>query len=149
VLFYQKPGCGTNARQIRALEAAGHQVITRSLLTEPWTARKLRGFFGETPVASWFNPAAPRIKSGEVKPAEIDAAGALALMLDDPLLIRRPLIDVGNARCAGFDREPVPSLLDGERDELQGCTRHATLRRTVTLSDAPVPSPGGRHAAPG
>ena len=72
VLFYQKPGCGTNARQIRALEAAGHQVITKSLLTEPWTAPDLLTFFGDTPVASWFNPAAPRVKSGELDPAAID-----------------------------------------------------------------------------
>ncbi|WP_448044897.1 ArsC/Spx/MgsR family protein [Bradyrhizobium liaoningense] len=123
ILFYQKPGCGTNARQIRALEAAGHQVIAKSLLTEPWTAERLLAFFGATPVASWFNPAAPRVKSGDLKPAEIDAAGAIALMLDDPLLIRRPLVDVDGARCAGFDREPIPSLLGGERSDLQGCTR--------------------------
>lgn len=129
VLFYQKPGCGTNARQVRALEAAGHQVIAKSLLTEPWTAQELRGFFGDTPVTSWFNPAAPRIKSGQVKPAAIDAATAIALMLDDPLLIRRPLIDVAGARCAGFDREPVPSLLGGERSDLQGCTRPETRPR--------------------
>jgi nitrogenase-associated protein len=123
ILFYQKPGCGTNARQIRALEAAGHQVIAENLLTEPWTAERLLAFFGATPVVSWFNTAAPRIKSGEVKPTEINAAGAIALMLGDPLLMRRPLIEVDGARCAGFDREPVPSLLGGERSDLQGCTR--------------------------
>ncbi len=129
VLFYQKPGCGTNARQIRALEAAGHQVIAKSLLTEPWTAQELRAFFGETPVTSWFNPAAPRIKSGEVKPDEIDAASAIVLMLDDPLLIRRPLIKVGDARCAGFDREPILSLLGAERSDLSGCTRRDAMPR--------------------
>ncbi|RTL48711.1 MAG: arsenate reductase family protein [Bradyrhizobiaceae bacterium] len=129
ILFYQKPGCGTNARQIRALEAAGHQVIAKNLLMECWTAQRLLGFFGTTPVASWFNPAAPRIKSGEVRPAEIDAANAIALMLDDPLLIRRPLIDVDGARCAGFDREPVPTLLGCDRGDLQGCSRQETMPR--------------------
>lgn len=128
ILFYQKPGCGTNARQIHALEAAGHQVIAKSLLAEPWTAERLLAFFGATPTASWFNPAAPRIKSGEVKQAEIDAADAIALMLDDPLLIRRPLIEADGARCAGFDREPVPSLL-GERSDLQDCTRPEGMPR--------------------
>lgn len=40
-------------------------------------------------------------------------------MLDNPLLIRRPLIDVGEARCAGLDREPVLALLGPEmQDEL-------------------------------
>ena len=129
IVFYQKPGCGTNARQIRALEAAGHRVIAKSLLAEPWSAEELRGFFGETPIASWFNPASPRIKSGAVKPVEIDAASAIALMLDDPLLIRRPLIEIDGARCTGFDREPVPSLLDGARNDLQGCTRPEAMPR--------------------
>lgn len=124
VLFYQKPGCGTNARQIRALEAAGHDVIARSLLSEPWKPLDLLTFFGDMPVASWFNPAATRVKSGEINPVGIDAAAALALILDDPLLIRRPLIQANGTRCAGFDREPVLSLLgSGTRGDLQGCTR--------------------------
>jgi len=94
------------------LETAGHTVIAKNLLAEPWTAERLRGFFGITPVASWFNPAAPRIKSGEIDPGSTEAAAAIALMLDDPLLIRRPLVDVDGERCAGFDREPLRSLLD-------------------------------------
>ena len=57
VIFYQKPGCGTNGRQRAQLETVGHEVEARNLLSEPWTADRLRGFFGETPVASWFNPA--------------------------------------------------------------------------------------------
>jgi nitrogenase-associated protein len=125
VHFYQKPGCRTNARQMRALEVAGHSVIAKNLLTEPWTAEALRRFFGDRPVASWFNPASPRIKSGEIDPATSDAATALALMLADPLLIRRPLIEVDGSRCAGFDQEPVLSLL-GPRDDLDGCSRETT-----------------------
>ena len=130
VLFYQKPGCGTNARQIRALEAAGHQVIAKNLLAEPWTAPELLTFFGDTPVASWFNPAAPRVKAGEVDPMESEPTSAVALMLDDPLLIRRPLIEANGARCAGFDREPVLSLLGRDsRGDLQGCTRPEAMPR--------------------
>jgi nitrogenase-associated protein len=125
VIFYEKPGCGTNARQKRLLEAAGHTVVAKNLLSEPWTAGRLRGFFAETPVASWFNPAAPRVKSGAVDPEAIDASGALALMLSEPLLIRRPLIESGEQRCAGFDREPVIGLLGDSQGQgnLEGCSR--------------------------
>ena len=124
IVFYQKPGCKTNARQKQMLEAAGHAVTAKSLLTELWTAERLRGFFGSTPVTSWFNPAAPRIKSGEIDPAMIDAAAALASMLDDPLLIRRPLVEAQGQRCAGFDREPVTSLLGAAADpEAENCSR--------------------------
>jgi nitrogenase-associated protein len=124
VIFYEKPGCGTNARQKRQLEAAGHVVDARSLLTEAWTADRLRGFFADTPVTAWFNPAAPRVKSGEVNPESIDAEGALRLMLSEPLLIRRPLVEAGEQRCAGFDREPVTSLLGGDLSKpIEGCSR--------------------------
>jgi nitrogenase-associated protein len=130
VVFYQKPGCATNARQIRALEAAGHSVSAKDLLKAPWTAEELRSFFGETPVTSWFNRAAPRIKSGEINPETCDAASALALMLVDPLLIRRPLVEANGARCAGFDRDPVLSLLgQHEQHGLEGCSREGTGTR--------------------
>jgi hypothetical protein len=111
VTFFQKPGCKTNTRQRQMLEAAGHTVIARNLLTEPWTDERLRGFFGDQPVSAWFNPAAPRVKSGEIDPTTADAATALDLLLQEPLLIRRPLIEWDGRRFAGFDHAPVTSLL--------------------------------------
>ena len=127
VLFYQKPGCATNARQIRALEAAGHSVIAKDLLTEPWTDRGAAQLLRRDARVLLVQPAAPRIKSGEVEPDSSDADGALALMLADPLLIRRPLVEANGTRCAGFDREPVLSLL-GQRSpqNLHGCSREGT-----------------------
>jgi nitrogenase-associated protein len=139
VIFYQKPGCGTNGRQRAQLEALGHVIEARNLLSEPWSADRLLQFFGETPVASWFNPASPRVKSGEIVPARYAPDGALALMLADPLLIRRPLVETGEARCAGFDREPVVSLLAGvDLAGLQGCS-HEKLGNAAGYCSAPVP----------
>jgi nitrogenase-associated protein len=124
VVFYQKPGCRTNARQKAALEAAGHTVLAKDLLTEPWTAERLLGFFTGTPVASWFNPAAPRVKSGEVDPTTMDIVAALAQMLRDPLLIRRPLVEADGDKCAGFDRAPVTALLAHATDRSdEACSR--------------------------
>ena len=111
IVFYEKPGCTTNARQKRMLEAAGHAVIARNLLTEAWTAERLTGFFGDTPVPRWFNPAAPAVKSGAVDPALTDRRTALALMLADPLLIRRPLLEAEGKRYVGFDPEQLASWL--------------------------------------
>ena len=115
VTFYEKPGCGTNARQKRMLEAAGHEVVAKNLLTEAWTAERLRNFFGAMPVASWFNTAAPRVKSGKIDPMNMAAPAALALMVAEPLLIRRPLLEVEAQRCAGFEDALVTLLLgDGK-----------------------------------
>ncbi|HIK43796.1 MAG TPA: hypothetical protein IGR64_02800 [Leptolyngbyaceae cyanobacterium M65_K2018_010] len=103
VLFYEKPGCINNTRQKALLKAAGHRVIARNLLLEPWTRDRLRPFFGDLPVAQWFNTTAPAITTGLVVPHQLDADIALELMLLDPLLIRRPLIKVGQQYHVGFD----------------------------------------------
>lgn len=123
VVFYEKPGCGTNARQRQMLAAAGHELEVRSLLSEPWTSERLRAFFGPTPVASWFNPASPKVKAGAVDPAALGAAEAIALMLADPLLIRRPLVEADGMRCAGFDRAPVTDLLAAGAALPEACSR--------------------------
>jgi nitrogenase-associated protein len=140
VTFYEKPGCGTNRKQKAMLAAAGHALDERNLLAEPWTSARLLGFFGDTPVASWFNPAAPRVKSGEVDPMALGPDEAIALMLAEPLLIRRPLIEAEGRRCAGFDKEPVLSLLGQTEglDAAQGCSRPA---------GPPCPSPSEKALA--
>jgi len=103
VLFWEKPGCVNNTRQKKLLREAGHEVVERNLLAEPWDAARLRRFFGSLPVAAWFNGAAPAIKQGLVLPDTLVENQALALMLADPLLIRRPLMQVGERCEAGFD----------------------------------------------
>ena len=137
IIFYQKPGCATNARQIQALKSAGHDVVVQDILKEPWHADELRSFFRNMPVGSWFNRAAPRVKSGEANLDSIDAASALALMVSDPLLIRRPLIDLDGIRCAGLDREPALSLLGHQTQEhLQGCLHQATRTRCPKMGSS-------------
>ncbi len=128
VLFWEKPGCAGNARQKAVLLASGHEVSARDLRAESWTALRLRAFFGGRPVTDWFNRNSPRVRSGEVRPEALDEAAALSLMLADPLLIRRPLLQVG-ARCeAGFDLALVSAWI-GLREAGpavdETCQRHA------------------------
>jgi nitrogenase-associated protein len=111
VTFYEKPGCGNNTKQKVWLAASGHTVLAKNLLTEKWTEERLRAFFGDLPVAQWFNPAAPRVKSGEVDPTVFDAQTALALMLAEPLLIRRPLLEVDGVLRVGFDAKAVDAWI--------------------------------------
>ena len=130
VIFYEKPGCINNTKQKALLSTAGHQVDARNLLTTLWTGETLRQFFGSRPIVEWFNYSAPRIKSGEVVPAQLDESQALALMIADPLLIRRPLIQVENRCEVGFDREKIDSwiglaLTKNDQEDLENCPRMA------------------------
>jgi nitrogenase-associated protein len=111
VIFYEKPGCANNKRQKRLLTEAGHTVIAKNLLTERWQADQLRLFFADLPVREWFNYSAPAIKYGEIEPDIFNAQQALEVMFVDPLLIRRPLIQVGEERKAGFDQEQINEWL--------------------------------------
>lgn len=126
VTFFEKPGCINNTRQKALLQSAGHHVIACNLLTELWTAEALRPFFGDLPVSEWFNRAAPRVKEGEVVPEALGEAEALELMLADPLLIRRPLMLVGEERMTGFDSEKVDAwigLTELPGSEIETCPR--------------------------
>jgi nitrogenase-associated protein len=111
IIFYEKPGCTNNTKQKVLLAAAGHTVWAKNLLTEAWTRERLLAFFGSRPVALWFNRAAPRIKSCEIDPEKMDAENAISMMLADPLLIRRPLIEADGRYEVGFEHEVIDAWL--------------------------------------
>lgn len=138
ITFYEKPGCANNTKQKRLLMAAGHSLIVYNLLDTRWEGPELRAFFGDRPVAEWFNRAAPRIKSGKIIPEALNADQALELMLADPLLIRRPLMQCGEWREAGFDPQRLGTWLVPETDvepgELERCSRS---HHCPTPSEAP------------
>lgn len=111
VIFYGKPGCQGNARQVKVLQSAGHDVVVRNLLGEPWTDDRLRSFFGDRPAAEWFNRSAVRVKSGEVIPEALSACEAMRLLLADPALIRRPLIEAAGQRQIGWEPERIAAWI--------------------------------------
>jgi len=131
IRFFEKPHCTGNARQKAILISSGHRLITENLLEFPFDREELRSFFGALPVPQWFNALAPRVKSGEVDIHSMNEDQALDAMLADPLLIRRPLMEIGSVRLVGFNIDelerigvnckasPRLNLLEGV--DLEGC----------------------------
>lgn len=141
LVFYEKPGCVGNRQQQAELRSQGIRLQVCDLLSEPWTLSSLRPFFGKTPVSEWFNQSAPAVKCGEVDILGCSEAQALQMMLADPILIRRPLLQLGEVRQSGFVDGPVLAelgvvLRPGE--DLQSCP----------MGDDPLPCPvpGGEPA---
>lgn len=118
VIFYEKPGCRNNTRQKRLLAKAGHTVFEKNLLTEDWVLKKdyLRSFFGTLPVIEWFNQSAPAIKEGQLNPSALSEEQAIALMIESPILIRRPLMEAAQRQHVGFDEAIVASWLGLEAE---------------------------------
>jgi nitrogenase-associated protein len=114
VLFYEKPGCATNAKQKKALLEAGCMLIEQNLLALRMTADELLTYLKARPVREWFNPNAPAIKRGEIDLESITSEEAIPLLLDNPILIRRPLISVNGHRMCGFDQDKIERLLNTE-----------------------------------
>lgn len=65
------------------------------------------------------NFTAPAIKKGEIIPSELSFDQAIAMMIEDPILIKRPLIEVEELHIQGFvDPKLAPYLgaWDGKED---------------------------------
>ena len=126
VIFYEKPGCGGNSRQKKTLSDSGHVLEERDLLSHPWSGAELLAFLGLLPPAEWFNRSAPKVKSGEIVPETLSATKALELLLEDHLLIRRPLMQVGEERKVGWDEAAVAAWigLNAAGGIGEGCPKH-------------------------
>lgn len=124
VVFYEKPGCTGNRQQQAVLRDLGCRLDIRNLLSESWTVERLRPFLAEKSVPEWFNMNAPKVKSGEIELHALDESEAMALLLAEPLLICRPLLQYGEARQAGFGAGPVLDALHlspGPESDLHSC----------------------------
>ncbi|MDX2215658.1 MAG: ArsC/Spx/MgsR family protein [Oculatellaceae cyanobacterium bins.114] len=145
VIFYEKPGCVNNTKQKTLLLLAGHTLEIHNLLIEPWTRDRLYRFFHQLPVTEWFNRTAPQIKSGEIVPKHLNAETALTLMLQNPILIRRPLLQVGDRCEVGFNVEQIDQWIGLSavhalqktshrylvQQDLETCPHTASISKTV------------------
>lgn len=142
--FWEKPGCSGNARQRAWLLAAGHTLSVHDLLTWPWTRETLLAFLAPLPVAEWFNRAAPKVKSGGIRPEALDSDTALALLLAEPLLIRRPLMQVDAVRQIGFDPLAIDAWI-GLRPTEASQSSAVAEACAMTHADMPCASPQRRQ----
>jgi nitrogenase-associated protein len=136
VIFYEKPGCATNAKQKKSLREAGCMVIERNLLEHGLTTNELYAFLQDKPHTQWFNHNAPDIKNGVIKPAMMSPAVALQTLMRDPILIKRPLMVVGGSKLCGFDRKRIEVLLGRPLDQrvMTACSGRHTSCESIKLT---------------
>jgi nitrogenase-associated protein len=112
IIFYEKPGCKTNEKQKRSFREAGCKIIERDILNHGLNSEELHEFFKNMPVTKWFNPSAPQIKKGKINPINLDSETALKMLMENPILIRRPLMIVKGKKLCGFNKWFIEKLLD-------------------------------------
>jgi len=112
IVFYEKKGCSGNQRQKKVLETHGLSYQTKSLLDTPWTKESLEPFFQGLNKSAMINQFAPKIKNSEINIEDYTKEELIKLMCDEPILIKRPLLQIGNHSMCGFDIEQINRLLD-------------------------------------
>lgn len=111
VVFYEKTGCSGNARQKALLKEHGVSLEVRSILDTPWDKPTLEAFFEGLTPKEMLNPFAPQLKDGTFTLEDYTKESLIEAMLETPILIRRPLLQIGEAKLCGFDIEKLNTLL--------------------------------------
>ena len=133
LIFYEKPGCITNGKQKKLLRKLGISLDVRNLLTEKWRKEELLEHFAGREWAECINRNAPRVKSGEIVPENVNAS-IVDDMLADPLLIRRPLLAWDKQKWLGFDPEEILGRLGLNADLLEKLEGNHSVDETCSHS---------------
>lgn len=127
IIFYEKPGCISNGKQKEILKMAGYSLVERNILKEAWKPEELRKYFGDLPIEQWFNKNAPALAKEQLFVDNLSELDALTLMINDPILIRRPLMRLGDTHKVGFDAEILEELVELKHQykyqDLELCSR--------------------------
>jgi regulatory protein spx len=83
----------------------------RDYARQPLNAAELRELFKGRDPRDFLNPKSPAYKARGLAARTISPDDALRLMVEDPNLIKRPLVVVGREIIAGFDRERLKKVL--------------------------------------
>ena len=110
LIFYGKVNCLTNLKQLKWLESKDIDLTFVDILNHSWSVSQLQKFFSNKPIRSCVNTNAPEIKRGNLNVHDFSETDLLEKMVMCPILIRRPLIEVGHLRLVGFDQDTIDLL---------------------------------------
>jgi len=123
ISFYEKPGCRTNEEQKEILINAGYKLQVIDMLSKKWEKESLQQFFGSLKVHDCVNLKAPEISGGELDIHRFTEEELLDLMLEKPILIKRPLLFFRGEFAVGFENDLVAKLLEGEEAAQISCRK--------------------------
>jgi arsenate reductase len=111
--IYHNPRCSKSRSTLALLEARGIDLEIVEYLKNPPTAAEIRRLLGKLGLK-----AADIVRRGEAafKASGLDAEAGedelIALLVREPSVIERPIVELGNAACVGRPPERVLELVD-------------------------------------
>ena len=77
----------------------------------PLSEKELREIIGDEPIEKFLNTRTPLYRERNMKQKPPSKEEAIKLMLEDPNLLKRPVIIKGKKKLAGFNEAEVKQLL--------------------------------------
>ncbi len=111
VQFLYKSTC-TTCRDARTFlrNLGGVELDERDYAKAPFTVDELRAIFKDRDPRDYLNPRSPAYKAMGLAGKSLTRDDAIALMLRDSNLLKRPLVIAGKDIITGFDRDRLASL---------------------------------------
>jgi arsenate reductase (glutaredoxin) len=89
----------------------GVELEERDYAKAPFKLAELKELLRGVDPRDYLNPKSPAFKAMGLKGKTLTADQALKLMVQEPNLIKRPLVIAGNVLIAGFDRDRLRATL--------------------------------------
>lgn len=118
ITVYQYPKCGTCRKALKWLDAHDVAYAAQDLVASPIPATRLRDLHRRSglPIARFFNTSGESYRAGNFKEklARMSEADAIDALAADGKLVKRPIVDAGDAVLVGFDEAAYAKTL-GDR----------------------------------
>ena len=94
------------------LSQDGVEVIERDFFKDSYSESELISLVGEEDVKEVFSWNSPSFKKTDLSKQELTSEKLIRMMLDEPRLIRRPLLKIGTELIVGNDRMAIQKALN-------------------------------------
>ena len=111
VTLFTKSGCTTCIKARQFLLRQGVHYTERDIFKHPFSETELRAIVARRPVAEIFSYRSPSVKALGLDPERMSEEEMIRVMLEEPRLIRRPLLTTGQALAVGFDEDELLDTL--------------------------------------
>jgi arsenate reductase-like glutaredoxin family protein len=91
----------------------GVQVEERDYFKEPFTEAEIKDLAGDAGLSQLFARRSPSLKNLGLAGKELSDAEMLGLMLQEPRLVRRPLVRIGAQLLIGANLKAIEAALEG------------------------------------
>lgn len=107
VTLFTKSGCTTCIKARQFLLRQGVNYTERDIFKHPFSETELRAIVAKRPVKEIFSYRSPSVKALGLDVERMSDEEMIQVMLQEPRLIRRPLLTTPSALVVGFDEEEV------------------------------------------